>query len=275
MAKKRLDILLVEKGFAPTRHKAQALIMSGEILIVDKTADKAGSMFEESVEIRIRGNRSRYVSRGGDKLEGALKKFELSVDGLTVLDAGASTGGFTDCLLQNGASNVYAVDVGYGQIDMKLRNDPRVKIYEKINIKEIPEDFFGMHFDLITVDVSFISLLKVFPALYALLAPHGAILALVKPQFEAGRDRIGKGGVVRDPVIHENIVNEVIDGAEKLSLYAEKATFSSLPGPKGNIEFFVLFKKNKSFKVNLDIKSIVSEAQTLTKRQNQTVGQSP
>jgi len=275
MAKKRLDILLVEKGFAPTRHKAQALIMSGEILIVDKTADKAGSMFEESVEIRIRGNRSRYVSRGGDKLEGALKKFELSVDGLTVLDTGASTGGFTDCLLQNGASNVYAVDVGYGQIDMKLRNDPRVKIYEKINIKEIPEDFFGMHFDLITVDVSFISLLKVFPALYALLAPHGAILALVKPQFEAGRDRIGKGGVVRDPVIHENIVNEVIDGAEKLSLYAEKATFSSLPGPKGNIEFFVLFKKNKSFKVNLDIKSIVSEAQTLTKRQNQTVGQSP
>jgi 23S rRNA (cytidine1920-2'-O)/16S rRNA (cytidine1409-2'-O)-methyltransferase len=243
MSKKRLDVILVEKELAPTRHKAQALIMAGEVLVDGKPGVKAGAAYSEDAEIRIRGTKQRYVSRGGDKLEGALEAFGVSVAGLDGLDVGASTGGFTDCLLQRGARSVCTVDVGRGQLDLKLRNDPRVTVREKMNARGIGIGDFGREFDIIVVDVSFISLLKVLPALRGLLKSDGAIIALVKPQFEAGRGKVGKGGVVRDPKVHEEVLSEVIRGASGMGLFAAAVATSVLTGPKGNIEFFLLLKK--------------------------------
>ncbi|MFA6450763.1 MAG: TlyA family RNA methyltransferase [bacterium] len=242
MAKKRLDILLVELGLVATRQKAQALIMAGGVIANDKPAEKAGALFDENAEIRLRSEPSKYVSRGGDKLEGALNAFGLSVEGLDALDAGASTGGFTDCLLQRGARSVCALDVGYGQLASQLRTDPRVTVFEKMNARFLTPDDFKFKFDIITIDVSFISLTKPLPALAKLLNSNGAMVALLKPQFEAGRDRIGKGGVVRDAATHESVIREVIAAAAEIGLHTVSIVHSPLKGPKGNIEFFLLFK---------------------------------
>jgi 23S rRNA (cytidine1920-2'-O)/16S rRNA (cytidine1409-2'-O)-methyltransferase len=242
MAKKRLDVLLVEQGLSETRQKAQAMIMAGNVLVNDKPAEKAGALFDETAEIRFRGDPPKYVSRGGDKLEGALDVFKLDVSGLDALDVGASTGGFTDCLLQHGARSVCAIDVGYGQLANPLRNDPRVTVFEKTNARNLTQADLGNKFDIITIDVSFISLLKVLPALVKLLNSNGAIAALVKPQFEAGRENVGKGGVVRDPAVHEIVLRNIIEEANKIGLRTVSLTHSPLPGPKGNIEFFALLK---------------------------------
>lgn len=241
--KKRLDILLVERGLAASREKARALIMAGEVLVGDSPAEKAGTRVAADAPLRLRGNVKKYASRGGEKLAGALEDFSLDPAGLHVLDVGASTGGFTDCLLKRGAASVTALDVGYGQLDGALRNDPRVAVMDRTNARNVKPEEFTRKFDLITIDVSFISLLKVLPALAPLLKEDGRMAALVKPQYEAGRAAVGKGGVVKDPAAHEKSLVAVMGGAEEIGLYARAAAFSRLPGPKGNIEFFLLLAR--------------------------------
>lgn len=239
----RADQLVVERGLAPSREKARALIMAGKVLAADRPVSKAGEMLAADVELRVRGGQSRYVSRGGDKMEGALADLNIPVAGRRALDCGASTGGFTDCLLQHGAERVHAIDVGRAQIAESLRNDPRVVVREKVNARLMAPGDFDCHFDVITADVSFISLLKVLPALESLLAPGGDILALIKPQFEAGKGRVGKGGVVRDPEIHIEVIVSVSNGASALGLFSHGVAYSHVPGPKGNIEYFIHLRK--------------------------------
>jgi len=243
MAKKRLDITLVERGLAETRQKAQALVMAGKVLVGDCPEDKAGRLIDENAAIRLRGEISKYVSRGGEKLEGALTAFGIDVMGLDAIDIGASTGGFTDCLLKHGARSVTAVDVGYGQLAESLRTDPRVTVFEKTNARNISPETLGGLFDIATIDVSFISLLKVLPAVIKLLNENAVILALVKPQFESGREAVGKGGVVRDSQTHLKVLNDVIKGITEIGLSAVSLIHSPLMGPKGNIEFFLLITK--------------------------------
>ncbi len=241
--KKRLDILLAERGLAPSREKARAMIMAGHVLVNNAPCDKAGTSFAEDVEIVMRGAPSRYVSRGGEKLHGAVEAFALDLTGLRCLDAGASTGGFTDCMLQHGAASVVAVDVGHGQLDVRLQNDPRVTMRDKTNARYLTPGDFPEPFDFITCDLSFISLTKVLPALAALLAADGRIVALIKPQFEAGRENIGKGGVVKNPDVHVAVINSVITSAATLGLHAHGITHSPITGPKGNIEYLMLMSK--------------------------------
>ena len=206
--KKRLDVLLVERGLATSREKAKAMIMAGEVLVDNEREDKAGSMFPEEVEIVLKGKPLPYVSRGGLKLEKAMKNFDLTLDGKVCMDVGASTGGFTDCMLQNGAVKVYSVDVGHGQLDWKLRNDPRVVCMERTNIRYVVTEDIEERPSFVSIDVSFISLTKVLLPVRNLMEENGEIAALIKPQFEAGREKVGKKGVVRDPAVHK----EVIDG---------------------------------------------------------------
>jgi 23S rRNA (cytidine1920-2'-O)/16S rRNA (cytidine1409-2'-O)-methyltransferase len=236
----RLDCLLVDRGLVESLQRAQALILAGAVLVGDRPADKAGSAVPADAEIRIRGKENPYVSRGGLKLRGALDTFGLSVRGLVALDVGASTGGFTDCLLRNGAARVYAIDVGYGQLDYRLRQDPRVTVLERVNIRylgALPEKG-----DMATVDVSFISLEKVVPALAKLLKDGAKIVALVKPQFQARRPEVGKKGVVRDPQVHAAVLGRVIAWGAGNGLRLLGLTTSPLLGPAGNKEFFVLWR---------------------------------
>ncbi|HEX29618.1 TPA: TlyA family RNA methyltransferase [Candidatus Poribacteria bacterium] len=239
--KKRLDMLLVERGLARSREQAKRLIMAGEVLVDDVPETKPGKRVRSDVRIRIR-REIPYVSRGGLKLEGALRDFNLDVTGSVVLDVGASTGGFTDCLLQHGAAFVYALDVGYGQLDWKLRGDKRVKPMDRINIRYASPDMFDKTIDMATVDVSFICLKLVLPVLAKIVRDGGLILALVKPQFEAGREKVQRGGVVRDPKVHAEVLSGLVRECRKWGLRALKLTFSPIKGPAGNIEFFLLFE---------------------------------
>ena len=236
--KKRLDVLLTERMYAETRSKAQAIIMSGNVYVAGQKADKPGMSFEENVEIEVRGATCPYVSRGGLKLEKALRDFGVDVTGFVCSDSGASTGGFTDCLLQQGASKVFAIDVGYGQLDWKIRSDPRVVVMERTNVRYVTPEQLGEPLDLSVIDVSFISLNIVLPVIKTFLKPEsGQVLCLIKPQFEAGKEKVGKKGVVRDPETHIEVLDAFVALANKLEFKILGLTFSPVKGPEGNIEF--------------------------------------
>jgi len=267
--KERLDVLLVKKGLAPSREKAKAVIMAGSVYVDGQKEDKAGSVFdEESAQIEVRGHVLPYVSRGGLKLEKALKVFPITLTDKICMDIGASTGGFTDCMLQNGAVKVYSVDVGYGQLDWKLRQDDRVVCMEKTNFRYMtPEDIPDV-LDFASVDVSFISLDKILTPAYALLREQGEMVALIKPQFEAGREKVGKKGVVRDPKVHEEVISRIVCHADEVSFEVLDLSYSPIRGPEGNIEYLIHLKKNPERTVYPDIlevfekkiKEIVEEA---------------
>lgn len=239
MEKIRLDALLFENGLAVSREKARAMIMAGEVQINGKLIDKPGIKLPREAEITIHSSRLAYVSRGGLKLEGAINDLRLDFNGRTVLDVGASTGGYTDCALQHGATKVYAVDVGYGQLDWSLRNDPRVIVWERTNIRYLNLEDLGEKVDMITMDVSFISTTLIFPVLKSLLKEHGEIISLIKPQFEAGREKVGKNGVVKDPAVHKEVLERCIAAAHSEGLNCVGLSFSPIMGPKGNIEYFI------------------------------------
>ena len=267
--KERLDVLLVKKGLAPSREKAKAVIMAGSVYVDGQKEDKAGSVFdEESAQIEVRGHVLPYVSRGGLKLEKALKVFPITLTDKICMDIGASTGGFTDCMLQNGAVKVYSVDVGYGQLDWKLRQDDRVVCMEKTNFRYMtPEDIPDV-LDFASVDVSFISLDKILTPAYALLREQGEMVALIKPQFEAGREKVGKKGVVRGPKVHEEVISRIVRHADEVSFEVLDLSYSPIRGPEGNIEYLIHLKKNPERTVYPDIlevfekkiKEIVEEA---------------
>ena len=255
--KERLDVLLVKKGLAPSREKAKAVIMAGSVYVDGQKEDKAGSVFdEESAQIEVRGHALPYVSRGGLKLEKALKVFPITLTGKICMHIGASTGGFTDCMLQNGAAKVYSVDVGYGQLDWKLRQDDRVVCMEKTNFRYMtPEDIPDV-LDFASVDVSFISLDKILTPAYALLKEQGEMVALIKPQFEAGREKVGKKGVVRDPKVHEEVISRIVRHADEVSFEVLDLSYSPIRGPEGNIEYLIHLRKNPERTVYPDIPAV-------------------
>ncbi|MCG0274990.1 MAG: TlyA family RNA methyltransferase [Thermosediminibacteraceae bacterium] len=259
MQKERLDVLLVQRGLFPSRERAKSEIMMGNIFVNNKRIDKPGTLVDINSEIVIKEKSLPYVSRGGLKLKKALDTFSIDVRGKVALDAGASTGGFTDCLLKEGAAKVYAVDVGYGQLDLSLRNDPRVINIERKNVRYLDFDDIGELVDIITADLSFISLSKVFEPLYRLLKDDGDFIALIKPQFEVGKGEV-KNGIVRDKNLHEKAINQVIAAAESSGFFCRDLTFSPIKGPKGNIEFLAWFKKNPESFSKIDIKKTVEEA---------------
>ena len=263
--KKRLDMLMMERALAPSREKAKAYIMAGDVYVDGQKEDKAGTMFPETVKIEVRGNTLPYVSRGGLKLEKAMKNFDVTLDGKVCMDVGASTGGFTDCMLQNGAVKVYSIDVGYGQLDWKLRNDPRVVCMEKTNIRYVvPEDLEGPA-DFSSIDVSFISLTKVLLPVRNLLIEEGEIVCLIKPQFEAGREKVGKKGVVRDPAVHQEVIEKVRDYAMSIFMEPCHLSFSPIKGPEGNIEYLLHLKKRPEGSevkdsLQVSVEDVVAEA---------------
>ncbi|MCI5690474.1 MAG: TlyA family RNA methyltransferase [Clostridiales bacterium] len=237
-AKKRLDVYLVEQGLVESRQKAQAIIMAGQVFWQGKRMDKAGAPIPEGAQVEIRGQTLRYVSRGGLKLEKAMETFSLpSLDGVTAIDAGASTGGFTDCMLQNGAAKVYAVDVGYGQLAWKLREDPRVVCMERTNVRYLTKEDIPEPLDFGSVDVSFISLHLILPALRPLMKENGSLVCLIKPQFEAGKEKVGKKGVVRDKKVHLEVLEQFLRHAAESDFFVKELTFSPIRGPEGNIEY--------------------------------------
>ncbi len=237
--KERLDVLLVKKGLAESREKAKAIIMSGNVFVKGMREDKAGSMFDETADIEVRGHVLKYVSRGGLKLEKAMDNFDVVLEGKVCMDVGSSTGGFTDCMLQNGAVKVYSVDVGHGQLAWKLRQDPRVVCMEKTNIRYVvPEDIQEPP-AFVSIDVSFISLTKVLPPVKQLMTPDGQIVCLIKPQFEAGREKVGKKGVVRDRAVHEEVIEKIADFAGSIGFELLNLEFSPVKGPEGNIEYLL------------------------------------
>ena len=241
--KERLDILLVNKGLAPSREKAKAMIMEGNVFVDNNREDKAGSTFDENANIEVKGNTLKYVSRGGLKLEKAMTHFGITLEGKICMDIGASTGGFTDCMLQNGAVKVYAVDVGYGQFAWKLRQDERVVCMEKTNIRYVLPEDIQEPAQFSSIDVSFISLTKVLLPVRNLLTEDGEIVCLIKPQFEAGREKVGKKGVVRDPAVHLEVIEKVIAYASSIALEPRHLSFSPIKGPEGNIEYLLHLKK--------------------------------
>ena len=244
--KERLDILLVREGFAPSREKAKTIIMSGNVFVNEQREDKAGSVFDpDKVQITVKGKSLKYVSRGGLKLEKAIREFSLILDGKICMDIGASTGGFTDCMLQNGARRVYAVDVGHGQLDWKLRNDERVVSMEKTNFRYMTPGDIEDRPDFASVDVSFISLTKILLPARALLGPEGEMVCLIKPQFEAGREKVGKKGVVREESVHDEVVRKVIDFADYLGFSILHLDYSPIKGPEGNIEYLLHIRKDE------------------------------
>lgn len=244
MKKERLDVLMVQRNLAESREKAKALIMSGIVYVNGQKEDKAGTSFEETVQIEVRGNTLKYVSRGGLKLEKAMSRFGVQLAGKVCMDVGASTGGFTDCMLQNGAVKVYAVDVGHGQLAWKLRNDERVVCMEKTNIRYVTPEDIADPIGFASIDVSFISLTKVLGPVKALLEDNGQIVCLIKPQFEAGREKVGKKGVVREPAVHLEVIDMVIDYALSIGFEALNLEFSPIKGPEGNIEYLLYLQKH-------------------------------
>lgn len=260
--KERLDILLVNRGLAPSREKAKAMIMEGNVFVENNREDKAGSMFDEKVHIEVKGNTLKYVSRGGLKLEKAMTHFGITLDGKICMDIGASTGGFTDCMLQNGAKKVYAVDVGYGQFAWKLRQDERVVCMEKTNIRYVTPDQIADRLDFASVDVSFISLTKVLGPAHELLNENGEMVCLIKPQFEAGREKVGKKGVVREKSVHEEVIEKVIDFAAQNGFYVLNLEYSPIKGPEGNIEYLVYIRKEATGgrEESVDVHAVVEAA---------------
>lgn len=259
--KKRLDVLLVEQLYADTRSKAQAIIMAGQVYVNGQKADKPGTSYEETVQIEVRGVSCPYVSRGGLKLEKALRDFGVKPEGYVCSDSGASTGGFTDCLLQQGAKKVFAIDVGYGQLDWKIRSDERVVVMERTNIRYVTPEDLGEPLDLSVIDVSFIGLDIVLPAIKALLKPEsGQVLCLIKPQFEAGKENVGKKGVVRDPKIHQMVLDNFVALAKRLDFTILGLTFSPVKGPEGNIEFLGHLTLAEQPGIEPDTAALVSQA---------------
>lgn len=244
--KERLDVLLLQQGLAASREKAKAVIMAGCVLVDGQREDKAGTMVSTDSEIVVRGGKLRYVSRGGLKLEKAMKCFDIAPAGRVCMDVGASTGGFTDCMLQNGAEKVYSVDVGHGQLDWKLRNDPRVVCMERTNIRYVKPEDIGERPSFVSIDVSFISLTKVLGPVCGLMAQEGGLVCLIKPQFEAGREKVGKKGVVREPAVHEEVILQVAGFASGLGLECAGLDFSPIKGPEGNIEYLLHLEKGRT-----------------------------
>lgn len=241
--KERLDILLVDRGLAPSREKAKTMIMEGNVFVNHNREDKAGSTFPDDCIIEIHGTTLKYVSRGGLKLEKAMTHFGITLEGKVCMDIGASTGGFTDCMLQNGAVKVYSVDVGYGQFAWKLRQDPRVVCMEKTNIRYVTPEDIDDKLDFASVDVSFISLTKVLGPARALLTDHGQMVCLIKPQFEAGREKVGKKGVVRDKKVHEEVIQKIEDFCLSNGFSIHNLEYSPIKGPEGNIEYLIYIEK--------------------------------
>ena len=258
--KKRLDVLLTERMFAESRAKAQAIIMSGNVYVDGQKADKPGTSYEESVEIEVRGAVCPYVSRGGLKLEKALRDFGVKPVDFVCSDSGASTGGFTDCLLQQGAKKVFAIDVGYGQLDWKIRSDPRVVVMERTNIRYVTPEQLGEPLDLSVIDVSFISLKIVLPTIKTLLKPTGQVLCLIKPQFEAGKDKVGKKGVVRDTATHQEVLDSFVSLAHDQGFKILGLTFSPVKGPEGNIEFLGHLSLDQVDGIQPDTAAVVAQA---------------
>lgn len=258
--KERLDILLVSLGLCASRSKAQATIMAGEVFVNDQKADKAGTEVDITSKIEVRGSSCPYVSRGGLKLEKALRDFGVDPTGFVCSDSGASTGGFTDCLLQQGAKKVFAIDVGYGQLAWKIRSDPRVVTMERTNIRYVMPEDLGEPLDLSVVDVSFISLKLVLPVIQKLLKPTGQVLCLIKPQFEAGKEKVGKKGVVREPAVHEEVLRNFISLVQALGFTLRNLTFSPVKGPEGNIEFLAHLSMLAGAACQIDPAELVAEA---------------
>lgn len=259
MKKKRLDVLLFEKGMVPSRERAKAIIMSGIVYVNNQKADKAGMSIPEDAEIEIRGKTNSFVSRGGLKIEKALTYFQIDPKNLCVMDIGASTGGFTDCLLTRGARKVYSIDVGYGQLAWKLRQDPRVVCMERTNIRKVTPDMLDDVPEFAVIDVSFISLKLVLPVVAQLLNEHGRIACLIKPQFEAGKGKVGKKGVVREPEIHLDVLNAFVENAHEAGFHVYNLTFSPIKGPEGNIEFLGYIGKDRE-DADIDTAALVAEA---------------
>ena len=263
--KTRLDVLLTERGLLDSRQKAQATIMSGIVFVNGQRVDKAGTAVSNDALIEIRGTTLPYVSRGGLKLEKAMQTFPLTLTGKICADIGASTGGFTDCMLQNGAKKVYAVDVGYGQLDWKLRNDARVVCMERTNARYLTHEEIPEELDFASVDVSFISLKLIFPALYGLLRERGEIACLIKPQFEAGREKVGKKGVVRDPAVHLEVLEHFLIHAKENHFTVLGITYSPIRGPEGNIEYLGFLRKSEELDAAVDLQAIVEASHTALK----------
>lgn len=266
--KQRLDLLLVERNLFESRERARRIIMAGEVLVNDQKIDKAGTLVSTDCTIRLLGADIPFVSRGGLKLSKALETFSIELEGKIAADIGASTGGFTDCMLQRGAKKVFAIDVGYGQLDWKLRNDPRVVNMERTNIRHVTRDMLGEPIEFASIDVAFISLEKVLPTVFDLI-DQGEVVALIKPQFEAGRSLVGKHGVVRDQKVHVDVIEKVIDSARSLGFAIGGLTFSPIKGPEGNIEYLVRLIKIRNaveasveipIEIPIEIEKIVGEA---------------
>lgn len=264
--KERLDILLVEKGIFTSRERAKTNIMAGKIFVDGQRVDKSGEKVNIDSEIIFKGQEIPYVSRGGLKLEKAMKEFNISLNDKTCMDIGASTGGFTDCMLQNGAKKVFSVDVGYGQFAWKLRTDPRVVCMERTNIRYVTPEEIGEPVDFASIDVSFISLKKIMPATKNLLSENGEVVALIKPQFEAGREKVGKKGVVRDINVHNEVVMSIVEYLQSENLNILFLGYSPIKGPEGNIEYLVYFSKDKNKESNFsieDVERVVNESHNL------------
>ncbi len=261
-AKKRLDVLVYEAGFAESREKAKALIMSGIIYVDNQKSDKPGTTYPETVKLEMRGAKPKYVSRGGLKLEKAVDSFSLDLSGMITMDIGASTGGFTDCMLQNGAVKVYSVDVGYGQLDWKLRSDERVINLERTNVRYITSEQVPDTIDFFSVDVCFISLELVLPAVRPLLRENGTAVCLIKPQFEAGRGSVGKNGVVRDKAVHKAVIHKIYDYCLNNGFDVLGLDYSPIKGPEGNIEYLIYIRKSDQPEShgNFDIDALVEES---------------
>ena len=258
--KKRLDVLLTEQGYADSRSKAQAIIMSGQVYVNGQKADKPGVSYEETVELEVRGAVCPYVSRGGLKLEKALRDFGVKPVGYVCSDSGASTGCFTACLLQQGAKKVFAIDVGYGQLDWKIRSDERVVVMERTNIRYVTPEQLGEPLDLSVIDVSFISLKIVLPTIKTLLKPTGQVLCLIKPQFEAGKEKVGKKGVVREKSTHKEVLDNFVALADELEFKILGLTFSPVKGPEGNIEFLAHLSLDSVDGIRPDTSAVVDQA---------------
>ena len=268
MGKKRVDLLLVERGLAESRQKAQAVIMAGQVYSGERRCDKAGLTLDEDAPLEVRGT-LRYVSRGGLKLEKAMRCFPITLTGKIAADIGASTGGFTDCMLQNGARKVYAVDVGYGQLAWSIRNDPRVVCLERTNARYLTPEHIPEPLDFASIDVSFISLGLILPALRPLMADGGRIAALVKPQFEAGKDKVGKKGVVRDPAVHLEVLERFLVHARESDFSVRGLDFSPIRGPEGNIEYLGYLRAGAGEPFLCDLKELVERSHQTLKGEGQ------
>ncbi len=264
--KERLDVLLVEKGLAPSREKAKTLIMTGNVFVAGQREDKAGTKIDASLEINVKTNPNPYVSRGGLKLEKAMETYPIQLLDKVCMDVGASTGGFTDCMLQNGASKVYSIDVGRGQLDWKLRQDPRVVCMEKTNIRYVTPEHIEEKASFVSIDVSFISLKKVLPPVKELMDEEGQMVCLIKPQFEAGREKVGKKGVVRDINVHKDVVKSIVTFSDELGFRCIGVDYSPIKGPEGNIEYLLYMEKGAKTE---DLEAFITEIDHMVDRSHE------